>query len=155
MTMLSEAGHASTGTARSAALAILNRLDSLPLWPVQLVARIAVAREFWQSAQSKLASWQVTEQLFAFEYNLPLIDPAIAARLATATEIAGALMVAFGLLSRLGASMLLGVTATIQIFVYPQSWPEHLMWAALLLLIVLRGPGVVSLDHLIRRWQKA
>ncbi len=134
------------------AIAAIALLESVPLSLVQLAARVAVARVFWQSAQAKLASWPVTEQLFAYEYNLPLIDPAIAARLATAAELSGAVLVAFGFGSRLGALILLGITATIQIFVYPQNWPDHLLWASLLLLVIARGPGVVSFDWIIRRF---
>ncbi|MDU0365561.1 DoxX family protein, partial [Rhizobium sp. 25PS6] len=58
----------------------------------------------------------------------------------------------FGLFSRLAALMLLGVVATIQIFVYPTHWGEHLTWAAPLLLIFARGAGVISLDHLAGRF---
>jgi putative oxidoreductase len=133
-------------------LAGIGLLESIPLSLVQLAARVAVARVFWQSAQAKLASWPVTEQLFAYEYNLPLIDPSIAARLATAAELSGALLVAFGFGSRIGALILLAITATIQIFVYPQNWPDHLLWASLLLLVIARGPGVVSFDWIIRRF---
>jgi len=93
----------------------------------------------------------VTLQLFAMEYRLPLIDPTIAAPLATAAELAGSLLIFFGLFARLGALVLLGIVATIQIFVYPQNWAEHLMWASLLLLILSRGAGVVSLDHIAGR----
>jgi putative oxidoreductase len=125
--------------------------DAIPLSIVQLAARVAVAHVFWQSAETKLASWPVTLQLFAMEYRLPVIDPAVAAPLATASEIAGAVLIFFGLFARLGALILLGVTATIQVFVYPQSWAEHLMWASLLLLILARGAGVVSFDHIARR----
>jgi len=132
-------------------MSALRLADAIPFSLVQLAARVAVAHVFWQSAQTKLASWPVTLQLFAMEYRLPLIDPAIAAPLATAAEITGAVLVFLGLFARVGALVLLGVTATIQIFVYPQSWPEHLMWAALLLLILARGAGVMSLDHLAAR----
>ncbi|QFI69302.1 DoxX family protein [Sinorhizobium alkalisoli] len=127
------------------------RATALPLSIVQLAARIAVAEVFWQSAQTKLASWPVTLQLFAFEYRVPLIDPGLAAVLATAAELSGAVMVALGVLSRLAALMLLGVVATIQIFVYPGHWAEHLMWASLLLLILSRGAGFLSVDHLVAR----
>jgi putative oxidoreductase len=129
----------------------LGAADAIPLSFVQLVARIAVAHVFWQSAQTKLASWPVTLQLFAFEYRLPLVDPAVAAPLATAAEIAGSLMIFFGLYARLGALMLLGVVATIQIFVFPENWPEHLLWASLLFLIFARGAGAISLDWLAGR----
>jgi putative oxidoreductase len=60
-------------------------------------------------------------------------------------------LLVFGLATRLGTLPLLGMTMVIQLFVYPQSWPEHLTWAALLLLILTRGPGPISLDHLIGR----
>ncbi|RWH82852.1 MAG: DoxX family protein [Mesorhizobium sp.] len=127
----------------------LNLAGSIPLSLVQLAGRVAVAHVFWQSAQTKLASWPVTLQLFAFEYNLPLIDPALAAPLATAAEIIGAALLFLGLFSRLGTLILLGVVAVIQIFVYPGHWGEHLMWSSLLLLILARGAGVVSLDYLV------
>lgn len=131
--------------------AALALADAIPLSLVQLAGRVAVAHVFWQSAQTKLASWPVTLQLFAMEYRLPLIDPTIAAPLATAAELAGSLLIFLGLFARLGALVLLGIVATIQIFVYPQNWAEHLMWASLLLLILSRGAGVVSLDHIAGR----
>jgi len=125
--------------------------DRIPLSLVQLAARVAVAHVFWASAQTKLASWQVTEQLFAYEYQLPLLDPAIAARLATAAEITGSVLLFLGFLSRAGALLLLGVTATIQIFVFPQNWPDHILWASLLLLVLARGGGVISADYALAR----
>ncbi|MGE0281645.1 MAG: DoxX family protein [Rhizobiaceae bacterium] len=125
--------------------------DRLPLSLAQLAGRIAVAHVFWQSAQSKLASWVVTQQLFAFEYKLPILPPDVAATLATTAELSGAVLLALGFCSRLAALMLLGVVSTIQIFVYPGHWAEHLLWASVLLLILGRGPGVVSIDHLVKR----
>ncbi|CCF00520.1 DoxX family protein [Sinorhizobium fredii] len=124
---------------------------ALPFSIVQLAARVAVAEVFWQSAQTKLASWPVTLQLFAFEYRLPLLDPGLAAIMATAAELSGAAMLAIGLLARLASLMLLGVVAAIQVFVYPGHWAEHLMWASLLLLILSRGAGFLSVDHLVAR----
>lgn len=131
---------------------LLKTAASVPLSAIQLVARLAMANVFWQSSQSKLASWPVTVQLFAFEYRLPVLDPTLAAVLATAAELSGAILLFFGLLSRLAALMLLGVVATIQIFVYPGHWGEHLTWVVPLLLIFARGAGVISLDHLAGRF---
>ncbi|ACP22003.1 conserved hypothetical DoxX-like protein (plasmid) [Sinorhizobium fredii NGR234] len=124
---------------------------ALPLSIVQLASRVAIAEVFWQSAQTKLASWPVTLQLFAFEYRVPLLDSGLAAVTATTAELSGAAMLALGLLARLASLMLLGVVATIQIFVYPDHWVEHLMWTSLLLLILSRGAGVISVDHLVSR----
>jgi putative oxidoreductase len=148
MTMTQDMPASSGRSLVAAYRGVLNLAGRVPLSLIQLAGRIAVALVFWQSAQSKLASWPVTLQLFAFEYNLPLISPAIAAPLATAVEIIGAALLFLGLFARIGALMLLGVTAVIQIFVFPGHWGEHLMWASLLLLVVSRGAGVISLDHL-------
>ena len=131
---------------------LLGIADRLPFSVVQLLARIGVAHVFWNSAQSKLASWQTTLQLFTNEYHVPLLTPEIAAPLATATELTGSVLLFFGLCSRLGALALLGVTITIQLFVYPENWGEHLVWASLLLLIVFRGPGKISLDYFVSRY---
>lgn len=125
--------------------------ESIPLSLVQLAARIAIANVFWNSAQSKLLSWPTTLQLFALEYRVPLLSPEIAAPLATATELTGSILILLGLFTRLGALALLGIVAVIQIFVYPGNWGEHLLWASLLGLLLARGAGVVSLDHLGRR----
>jgi putative oxidoreductase len=53
--------------------------------------------------------------------------------------------------TRVSALALLGMTAAIQIFVYPDAWPTHLSWAALMLLLVRQGAGTWSLDHLLAR----
>ncbi|MEX0408276.1 DoxX family protein [Aquibium sp. LZ166] len=125
--------------------------ERVPFWAVQLTGRIAVAHVFWNSAQTKLASWEVTRQLFAYEYALPLIDPDIAAVLGTAAELAGSVMLALGLFARFGALMLIGVVATIQLFVFPENWGDHLLWFALLALILVRGAGAVSIDAIAAR----
>jgi hypothetical protein len=51
--------------------------------------------------------------------------------------------------SLLSALALLGMTAVIQIFVYPDAWATHLSWAALLLLLIGRGGGATALDRVI------
>jgi putative oxidoreductase len=137
---------------RGHAARIIGLADRIPMSLILLAARVAIANVFWNSAQSKLASWPITLQLFAMEYQVPLLPPHIAAPLATAAELGGAILVFFGLLTRLGALALLGVVAVIQLFVYPGHWGEHLLWASLLLLLIARGPGVVALDHLAARW---
>jgi putative oxidoreductase len=56
-----------------------------------------------------------------------------------------------GFASRLSALGLLGMTAVIEILVYPENWPDHLLWAGALLYVIARGPGPISLDALIRK----
>lgn len=113
------------------------------------MGRVAIAGVFWNSAMSKLASWETTLALFQEEYRLPLLPNGVAAVLGTGTELAGAVLLFFGLGARFAALMLLGVTAVIQIFVYPESWMHHLQWATILLLVLVKGAGRVSIDHLI------
>jgi len=155
MTAMSE--HSSSAPAGLVRLyrRIIKLPEHIPFSLVQLAARVAVAHVLWQSAQSKLASWPVTLQLFANEYNLPFIDPSIAAPLATTAEITGSVLIFLGLFSRLAALMLLGVVSVIQIFVYPENWAEHLLWASLLLLVFARGAGAISIDHLVRLFFRA
>jgi putative oxidoreductase len=151
MTMITQTSMTHRGGIAGLYSSILERLNALPLSLVQLISRLAVAHVFWQSSQSKLASWPVTVQLFAQEYRLPVLDPGVAAILATTAELSGCVLVFLGLFSRLAALMLLGVIATIQLLVYPQNWPDHVLWTAPLLLILARGAGVISLDYLAAR----
>ena len=98
---------------------------------------------------AKLANWETTLSLFSDEYQLPLIPPEIAAYLATSVEISTPVLLVLGLLTRPAAFVLLGMTAVIEIFVYPQAWPTHIQWAAMLLVLLCRGPGALSIDHLL------
>ena len=91
-----------------------------------------------------------TFELFRTEYKLPLVPPELAAHLATYAEHLFPLLLVLGLFTRLSALALLGMTLTIQLFVYPDAWPTHLSWAALLLYLVGRGGGVLSLDRWLR-----
>jgi len=135
---------------------LLNRgrdiAEQIPPSLVALVARVAVASVFWRSGQTKVSGFMLREEtfvLFREEYRLPLVPPGIAAYAATTAEHVFPILLIIGLASRLSALALLGMVAVIQTFVYPGAWPEHLLWAALLLMIIARGPGVISLDHLI------
>ncbi len=131
-------------------------LETIPYSLIALAARIFAAMIFWQSGQTKLDGWRVSENaivLFRDEYRLPLLDPVLAAHLATLGEHLFPLLLMAGLASRFAALALLGMTAVIQIFVYPGAWPTHGIWAVSLLIIAARGPGLLALDHLLaRRW---
>lgn len=145
--MNSRSGGISTLIARAVSLANL-----IPDSALSLIARVGIAGVFWRSGQTKVNGFEVTDAtyfLFRQEYALPIIPPDIAAGLAAFAEHFFPALLILGLASRLSALALLGMTLVIQIFVYPGSWPEHAVWAAALAVIIARGPGVLSLDHLL------
>ena len=129
----------------------LGLLEHMPVAFPQLLFRIGMGLVFWRSAQAKLAGWDTTLLLFQEEYRVPLLPPEAAAYLATAVELTTPILLVLGLATRLGAAAMLGMTLVIQFFVYPQNYPDHLLWSGPLLYLILRGPGVLSLDHVIRR----
>ena len=129
----------------------LSEAARFPLSMLQLMFRIAVGAVFFKSGLTKIASWDLTLQLFQEEYAVPLLPVPLAASLATAAELTAPVLLVLGLATRVAALPLLGMTMVIQLFVYPENWAEHLMWASLLLFLITRGAGTLSLDHLLRR----
>ena len=127
----------------------------LPDSTLLLVARLGAASIFFLSGRTKvegvLTITDSTYYLFETDYALPLIPPNIAAHAATYAEHFFPILLLLGLGSRIGALGLLGMTAVIEIFVYPDAWSTHLSWAGLLLPIIAKGGGAFSLDALIAR----
>jgi putative oxidoreductase len=131
---------------------VLHWLDRIPYTLLALPLRLAVATVFWNSAMTKLANWDTTIALFADEYQVPLLPPEVTAYMATIIELTTPVLLVLGLFIRPAALALLGMTAVIEIFVYPQAWPTHIQWAAMLLVLLSRGAGAWSIDHLLWRW---
>ena len=131
---------------------IVSTLERFPMAIIQLLARVSIGTVFWHSGLVKIASWESTLVLFRDEYKVPFLPPEIAAPLAAATELSMPVLLLFGLATRLATLPMLGMTAVIEIFVYPEDWVEHLGWFTFLLFILTRGPGPIALDHFIRRW---
>lgn len=121
---------------------------------IAAVARAGVASVFWLSGRTKVDGLITVNDtaytLFREDYKVPLLPPEIAAHLATYAEHALPFLLVIGLATRLSALGLLGMTAVIQVFVYPDAWPTHLTWATGMLYLVGRGPGRWSLDHALR-----
>ncbi len=124
-------------------------LDRVPYTLLALPLRVGAAAVFWNSAMTKLANWDTTIELFTDEYKVPLLPPELAANLALSIEITTPVLLVLGLLTRAAALVLLGMTSVIEIFVYPQAWPTHIQWAAMLLMLLCRGAGQVSVDHIV------
>jgi len=151
---------------------ILGAIDSyarkvgniVPEWLIALAIRFGIFFTFWNSVQTKisgmtvggqhLAFWNVSDStimLFEYEYDLPLLPPEIAAYLATFGEFFLSLGIIFGLMTRLSALGLFIMTVVIQLFVYPEAWGQHLLWAALLLYLLRNGAGQISIDKLLNQ----
>ena len=127
------------------------RLESVPLAVIQLLFRGAIAGVFLRAGLQKVASFDVTIQLFRDEYQVPVLPPDVAAAMAASFEIGCSLLLLLGLCTRLATLPLLGMIAVIQTFVYPQAWSEHLTWASILIFLLTRGGGAFALDRLIAR----
>lgn len=135
---------------------------------IQPLARISVAVTFWTSGQTKIeglvldpigltaqVGWPHVSDgaidLFQSEYALPLLPPSLAATMAATAEHVFPLLLVLGLATRMSATGLLVMTLVIQLLVYPDAWPTHGLWMALMLYLMAKGPGALSIDHLIAR----
>jgi putative oxidoreductase len=127
--------------------------NRIPHSAVALLARAAIATIFWRAANSKIGNFDLTIALFQDEYlkNLPFLPAAPMAYLATAIEFSMPALIVVGLMTRLATLPLIGMALFIQLFVYPTSWPDHLIWITLLVLLLARGPGAISIDALLAR----
>lgn len=142
--------------ANSVLTAFLAGCDRIPPDLVQLALRGGLAGIFWSSARTKVGGLLTisdnTYFLFEEEYRLPLLDPELAAHLATYAEHLLPMLLVLGLGSRIAALGLFVMTLTIQLFVYPDAFlSTHFGWFALALAIIARGPGRISIDHLIAK----
>lgn len=143
-------------------------LQGIPDSLIALLGRFSIAAVFWLSGQTKVQGFTLNivsgefsldqprlsdsvVDLFREEYRLPLLPPELLAALAAFAEHLFPLLILIGLATRFSALALLGMTATIQIFVYPQAYPLHGVWATVLLYLAARGPGRISLDACLAR----
>ena len=152
--------HADSGIVASIASIVrwsIDLMERIPYSIVALAARVFPAAVFWYSGRTKVEGWQIwqlkdsTFFLFENEFQVPLLNPVLAAYLTTFAEHLFPILLVLGLATRYAALALLGMTAVIQFFVYPGAWPTHGVWAACFLVVIARGPGALSLDHLIAR----
>ncbi|AZF09654.1 Rhomboid family protein [Pseudomonas sp. R2-37-08W] len=142
--------------------------EKIPYSLIAFIARFSIAAVFWKSGQTKVEGFAIdlisgtfqlgapklaasTLPLFRSEYHVPLLSPEVAAHLAAFAEHFFPLLILLGFATRFSALALIGMTLTIQLFVYPDAYPTHGTWIALLLLLMAKGPGRLSIDHWIAR----
>lgn len=126
-------------------------LERFPLSILQFLFRFCIAMVFLNAGLVKIQSWEPTVALFANEYKVPLLPPELAAVLAITVELTCPILLILGLATRLATLPMLGMTFVIETFVYPDLWLIHLTWATILLFILTRGPGAISLDHFLAK----
>ena len=143
-------------------------LRCIPDTLIAFVARFSIAAVFWKSGQTKVEGLAIdlvegTFQLgmphlsdsalylFSTEYKVPLLSPEVAAHAAAFSEHVFPVLILLGLATRFSALVLLAMSMTIQLFVYPDAYPTHGTWIAVLLYLMAKGPGALSIDHLIAR----
>lgn len=146
-TSVAHAEHACGFRARIAR--VTETLGRFPLSIVQLLFRLAIASVFLKAGLNKIASWELTLQLFQDEYKIPVFPAETAAVLASTIEIGCSILLVAGLATRLATLPLLGMIAVIQLFVYPNAYAEHLTWGSILIFLLTRGAGALSLDRLL------
>jgi putative oxidoreductase len=127
----------------------IGALNAVPYDVIALICRAATFSVFIRSGTQKLSDWSATLALFQNEYHTPVLPPEVAAYTATTLEIGCSSLILVGLLTRISTLLLLGMVATIQVFVYPDAWPTHIQWLAFMIVLLLRGPGRLSLDALV------
>lgn len=142
--------------------------DRIPDSLIALLGRFSIAVVFWKSGQTKVEGFAIdivngdftlgipylsdsAVALFRDEFRLPIIPPELAAPMAAFAEHLFPILILIGLATRFSALALLGMTAVIEIFVFPDAYPTHGVWATVLLYLVAKGPGAFSIDHLLRR----
>lgn len=161
------------GFLRRISLAFIGFCARIPDSWIALIGRFSIAAVFWKSGQTKVEAFVLdiisgdiqlgwphlsnsVIPLFRDEYRLPLIAPEAAALMAAFAEHFFPALILLGLATRLSALALLGMTLTIQLFVYPDAYPTHGTWAAVLLFLVARGPGKLSIDYwMAKRFHKS
>ena len=125
------------------------------LQPLLLLGlRLYVARVFFMSGLTKIHDWSVTLALFTNEYHVPVLPPAVAALLGTATELSMPVLLVLGLGSRFAAGVLFvfNIVAVISYAALPDiAVKDHILWGTILLVLTICGPGKIALDHWLER----
>lgn len=147
---------------------VIASCDRIPHTFIALLGRFSIAAVFWNSGQTKIEGFALdivagrfelglprladsTLFLFEHEYALPLLPTALAANAAAFAEHLFPALILIGLATRFSALALLVMTLVIQVLVYPGAYATHGVWAAVLLWLIARGPGSLSLDHWLAR----
>ena len=125
------------------------------LQPLLLLGfRLYVARVFFLSGLTKIRDWSITVALFTDEYHVPVLSPAVAAALGTATELSMPVLLALGVGSRFAAGVLFifNIVAVVSYQALPDTAvKDHILWGTMLLVLTICGPGKIAVDTWLER----
>lgn len=134
--------------------ALIDKAQSVFVPLLLLFCRLWVAWVFFNSGLTKISTWDSTLFLFEYEYQVPLLPWQLAAYMGTAAELILPLFVALGLFTRPMAAILF-VFNIIAVVSYPVLWEQgffdHQLWGLMILIVVVWGPGPLSVDKFLRR----
>lgn len=117
---------------------------------LNLLFRLYLAKVFFMAGLTKIKSWDTTLMLFEYEYSVPVVSYQFAAYSATFVELVFPILLVLGLAGRFSAGglLVLNIVAAIS---YPDISPagvnDHYFWGAMLLVLVIYGPGKLSVDN--------
>ena len=143
----------------------------IPYALVALALRLVMARLIFLDGQTRIEGPRVSLNVLDFDLSvvLPLqvkvetfgaflthyaalpVSPVLGAYLLSYAEFILPICLLLGFGTRFVALGMLIMTALIQIYVLPDAlWSAHVYWAAILLVLLSRGPGQISVDAIIR-----
>jgi len=142
----------------------------VPYALVALALRLLMARVFFFDGQTRVAGSLLSVDLYNFNFSMILpmqvkaetfnafltaypplmVPPAMAAYALAYAEFILPVLLVIGFATRFAALGLLIATA-VQFYLMPAGlWTAQVYWAAILLVLLSRGAGQLSIDHIIR-----
>jgi len=143
----------------------------IPYAVVALTLRLLMAWQFFLDGQTLISGPRYALTVYGFDFSVVLpmqvraetistfiaqygalpVPPALSAYVVSYAEFIFPIMLVIGLGARFAAFGLLVMTGIIDFYVMPQAlWTEHIYWFAILLVLLSRGPGALSIDHFIK-----
>lgn len=126
-----------------------------------LALRLYLGWIFFKAGLTKISDWETTVALFSEEYMVPILPPELAALLGTTGELVLPLLLWAGFLARPAAVGLfmvnvLAVVSYPQLFAFecPAALRDHFYWGVLFIVLMVVGPGRLSLDAVLSRLAK-
>ncbi len=110
-----------------------------------LAIRLWLAKFFFFSGLTKIASWTTTIALFTDEYHVPILPPQVAALMSTTAELGLPVLLLIGLFTRFAAAGFFVMTLVIALFIYPDA-PENAYILLLAATLVGMGSGKFGAD---------